>query len=370
VATLRPVEPEPPAPQPYPPQPPPLADASGTPEGQDATLGSAISCLGRALSLRKIGFFLVGVAGILIVVWLLSYLLQGAREPAAVIILGILILAIAAGLGGVVCGGVAYLAHAERSGARAGFGDAFGFCARYFGPLFATPLLLLLATLIVSIVVNGIVYALRSAQEVGSVIAALLFIPQFCVNLLLVLAQMLSVLAIAAIAVEGVGPVAALGQLLRCLRVRTGHLVATVALTFSFAVMMTLALAVVVFAALMPTLTTNSMGGRSPFDWLGFELRPDPRTRSIAPSGPTPAAMRGDPFGFNFEPDFGRQRRSFDRGDGGGDVLRMIAVALILVALMAYPAVYWIVTLTDFYASGQHLLAPPRRRVYQPPGTY
>ena len=284
-----------------------------------AGLDSVINSLTRALSMKKIGFCLIGdviillicacFAGLILLASMGSMRSGNPLESLQTSITALVVVVIiATGLSGVLTGGLAYMTLMESKGTPVGIGGTFRFCGRRFLSLFGGTLMLLLLLLFIPAVLNGFIFFLNSNRTVGSLIAALLFLPQAVINLALVVASFTAVLFHCSIAVEDIGAFTALGRFFHCIRRRTVQLMIHLAMTFFLGSIIMSVLWFLVGTAMSPTIATNF-----------------PRLALIAFS-------------------------MFGSGRGGwGDGLRYFLIAFIFLTVLIYPVVYWIVSFTNYY---------------------
>lgn len=297
-----------------------------------AGLDSVINSLTRALSMKKIGFCLIGNVIILLICGSLAGLIalasMGAMrsgnplESIQTSISSLIIIPIIAiGLSGVLTGGLAYLTHMENIGTPVGIGRAFRFCGRRFLSLFAGTLMLLLLLLFIPAILNGFIFLLNSNRTVGSLIAALLFLPQAVVNLALIIASFTAVLFHCSIAVEDIGAFTAIGRFFHCIRHQTVQLMIHLAMTIFLGIIVMSVLSLLVGAAMSPTIGTNF---------------PRPAMISNSLFGPSQA--------------------------GWGDGLRYFFIAFVFLTVLIYPLVYWIVSFTNYYEKSMqtHFVAGQR----------
>ena len=305
-------------PPPLPPKKEPIPKTI-TDTNAKAGLDSVINSLTRALSMKKIGFCLIGDVIILLICGSLAGLIAMASmgamrsgnplESIQTSISSLIIIPIIAiGLSGVLTGGLAYLTHMESKGTPVGIGGAFRFCGRRFLSLFGGTLMLLLLLLFIPAILNGFIFFLNSNRTVGSLIAALLFLPQAVVNLALVVASFIAVLFHCSIAVENIGAFTALGRFFHCIRRQTVQLMIHLAMTIFLGLIIMWVLWLLVGAAMSPTIATNF-----------------PRLALISNS-------------------------MFGPGQGGwGNGLRYFFLAFVFLPVLIYPLVYWIVSFTNYY---------------------
>lgn len=303
------------------------------------TLDRLMSCLPRALSIRKLGFFLVSQFLALLVCAVLIYVATKMDNILSLVVV-VLAWAFFTGMLGVTCGGVAFLAHTERQSVPASIGDTVSFCGERFVSLFFSFLLLLLAVAAAGGIVNWVIHALTQSGKVGSLLTGVLFLPHFLANLALLLCLMMGTIVPCSIAVERIGAIRALSRLVTCIRQHPRELLIQYGLALIFSGILLSLLSGVVGPALYPTMAVNSGS-----EEYGRRSR---RSRRDAES--------------MFDEDwFSSSRRSpkIDLGTGAGMVLRALALLLILAAVLSCPAVYWIVAFTDYYAGIQPTLDQP-----------
>ncbi len=116
------------------------------------------------------------------------------------------------------------LVHLESVGGRATMEEATAFCGRQFLSLFGGTLLVVFTVLVAVCLLNGLVAAISDLSAVGS-LAAILFLPQLLLNLVLVVALLSSVLMPRAIAVEDIGAGPAFGRVFTAIRHHTRELI-------------------------------------------------------------------------------------------------------------------------------------------------
>jgi len=284
-------------------------------------LEGVLSALSGTMSLTKLAFFAAGAAATALVVACLLWAAGRANPSVAAVILFLGLVGAAGMLFGVLPGGLAYLEHARRQGRPTGMADAIGFCGRRFHSLFGAVLLWLAAFA----VLNGLMSLLNTSGEAASFVAALLFLPQFAVNLLLAVAVLLGVLLPCAIAVEGRGVFAAVPLVVRLVRHRTLQVLLHVVLTLFLLSILTTLTAGLGQLALLPTAATNSPSatGLPGLAHLG-ELLTAPVGAGMGTAG------------------------SMGTGSGG-DLIRVVSLAIAALMLASLPAVYWVVSFTGYY---------------------
>jgi len=307
-----------------------------------------ISSLAAALSPRKLVFFVIGWA----VTMLLCFLLLQLDVCLTTLIIAVVL---ALGLSAVVAGGIARMAHTNL-----GLGDAFTYCMKKFFSFFLAGLLVPLALLIVSAILNGLMYLISSETSAGSYVAAVFFGPQFLINLLLVVAGLVTVIVPCAIVVEETGVFQAVGRLLFCIRRQTGTVMTQVALGVFFAGMITMILTVLTFSALMPTASTNggAVSGLGASSFLpsftasprsGSPSRNSYNFNSFSSRSGSRSGSPRSPFGLDLDDDSNSLLAGGSFSVSGSMWIRAIWMLIILAAVFSYPAVYWIVSFTNFY---------------------
>jgi len=287
-----------------PPLPPKVVSKAKAPDisASDA-LNQVADSLVRALCIRKLGFFVLAEAVITLFCGLLLWVAVSSSNITVLILCSFFIAIVLAGAAGLLAGGVAYLTHMEKKGSSVGISNAFTFCGRRFLSLLGGSILLLIVVYVTALVVNGFVILL--SYTVGSFIGVLLFLPQFVLNFMLVLVTAVSVLIPCAIAVEDIGAFRALSRLTTCLRRNTSQLMVQLAMTALFGASVMIVLFLLVNTAMLPSFGPILL--RSGFDFSG-----------IASAG-----------------------------------LQLFFIGVIWLLVMAYPAVYWVVSFTAYYETVQ-----------------
>lgn len=349
------------APPPLPPKPPAKTETTGRPSSDtvalrastSSALNQVISSLVRALSVKKLGFFLLAAIAMVILCGFFLWIGAASNSDAIAIVCFIIVGILVIGAIGPLAGGVAYLTRVESQGRSVGIADAFRFCGRRFLALIGGIILLLLILVILPLIVNGFVALLNSNRTVGSFVGALLFLPQFLFNLMCTVAVLVGILVPCAIAVENIGAFRAISRLIACMRFNTGQLMVQIALTFFFVGVVMFVLWLLVGIAMVPTVFTNGpsftssigevdqlWGSRGEDHSLGFDFgsrsRDDLRVKQ----------SRGGAFGWPTK----TKHRS-------GEILRCFFVAVILLLVIVYPVVYWIVSFTTYYMEVQPKIA-------------
>ena len=379
-------------------RPPAIPGKVGTVAG--ATINRVVDSLVRALCIRKLGFFLLASMAIGLLLYLLSYGLVKIIMPSEnlniedldsligdFVFVSIVVTIVAVGMTGVMVGGVAYLTHMEEQGRSVGISDAFRFCGRKFGSLFGGAVLFLIIVLLVLAVTNGFISLLSGGRTVGSLLAALLFLPHFALNFVSLLAVVISVIIPCAIAVENAGPIVAISRFIACVRRDTGHLMVHFIITafFSSLVMVMVSF---VFAVLFITMFFNSgassgiPGPTSLFGKVGTIQGSDVEFASRDSHGIGERLVRNISFetgigngthnGKIMSGDLNRQRRyrdMFEQSSGTiktpwGLKLRLFFAALVIASTVSYSAVFWIVSFTNYYRGVRpkiSMIAPPPR---------
>jgi len=349
--------------------PPLLPKVPPTPPhvGADAALNHALVALGKSFSLRKLGFFLIGGTIIAVVVLLMvlisARLMTRAKEASDVsaavawlLLTGVVVV----GLLGVVAGGVAHLTTRESQGAGVRLADAFRFCRRRFLSLFVSLLLLVLALVLAVVIANGAIWLVYKVPTVGKPLAALLFLPQVAVNLVLIIAALSCVLLPCIIAVDDAGLLSALARLGEQFRLRLGALMGQLGLSIAFVLFTAVVTALLATGALGITHSTNSLSSGLGLERLGLlpgvenweaeldkAFRPrmeEPRSRSFQPPPKVTVAPA--------TPKTSGQAES----EGlTGDSLRLLCMLFVYVCALAIPAVYWVVSFTEFYRAAMRV---------------
>jgi hypothetical protein len=213
------------------------------------------------------------------------------------------------GLLGVLAGGMAHLADMDERGRKASVSSALGFCMKKFAPLFSGTVLFAIVASLVFLAANRIPLFLDRQGNAGSFLAALLSLPQFAVNVAVLVTLVVWVLVPIAIAAENASAGQAVGRLCTCLFRDTGRLLVQFAISIALAIMMLQVLAALLLAPMLATFGIS--GFRSMVALFSFDL-----------------------FGFSSPVPF---------------LLRAIFVGLIAVDVMAYFAAYWVGSFTGYY---------------------
>lgn len=291
--------------------PPPLPGASGGSVGDSFSF--AMSGLVHALSVQKIGYFILGgiVFTILFCVpaGILFVLADKSGSRTVVGIVTVLIGVLYTGLVGVLAGGMAHLADADARGRRASISSAFGFCVRRFVPLFAGTVLFGVVLLGVLFLVNRPIIFLDRSGGAGSVLAAMLLLPQFAINMGMAIAYSVVILVPIAMAVDqNVGASQAVGRLLQCVRRDTSPLLVHLVTSVLMGIVITVALGSLVFGCLSASLWANGGDPSLPIFLVVALLESDTPTR-----------------------------------------LRIIGVVLIMLIVIGYLLAYWTGSFTGYY---------------------
>lgn len=340
------------------------ADAGPRPEAFLGIMDQVFAGMGQALSVRKLSFFALSAAAALIVCGLMIVAgatvarLLGPEQMALGIGVMILMLVLAGttatGLTGVIAGGVAFLTACEGQGRACRLPDAFRFCGERFLALFFSVLLLGFCVTSLFALANGLVGIINMNRTVGSLLGSLLFLPQAIFNAALLILLLVGVLVPCAVAVEGIGPFAAIRRLVTLLVQMPGRLLLQFGITLYFGGMMLCILVFLAIASLGPTMATNG-----------------PSVASVLPSLPSLSSNEDDPFGllsreesgaFGF-PGMKPPQSSSPRGRDAwqtsataskgpwGDTLRQFGLAALFIAVLAFPAVFWICAFARYYES-------------------
>ena len=326
-------------------KPPEIPRAAGTASG--AAINFVISSLVRALSARKLVFgFLVCI--FLLLFWLgPSIILIGLAEASGSRILStlccILSITLYLGIVGTFSGGIAYMGHMEQQQHRVGIGKALGFCGRKFVSLFFGSVLFVIVILLISLLTNGFIVLLNRSITVGSLLAAVLFVPQFILNFALVLAFGVGVLVPCAIAVENIGALDAISRLVTCVRRDMGQLMVHFAATILFSAVVMTVICILLILAMTPTAATNgpplirsTVGAFIPFSGTG--------------DGGMPAYLERFEREFSRTGNFGESMR---KSSPWGGRSRWFFMILVLVLPCIYAGVYWILSFTAYYEAAK-----------------
>ena len=318
-----------------------------------SSLNQVISSLARALSFKKLGFFLLAAITMVILCGFFLWIGAASNSDAIAIVCFIIVGILVIGAIGPLAGGVAYLTRAESQGRSVGIADAFRFCGRRFLSLIGGIVLLLLILIILPLVVNGFVALLNSNRTVGSFVGALLFLPQFLLNLMWIVAVLVGILVPCAIAVENIGAFRALSRLIACMRFNTSQLMVQIALTFFFVGVVIFVLWLLVGIAMVPTFVTNGPAFTSSIGKLDqlWESRGGGHSFGFDLGSKSRDNLRGKQSRGS---EFGRPTKTKHRS---GDVLRQFFMAVIFLLVIVYPVVYWIVSFTTYYMEVQPKIA-------------
>ncbi|NOY80378.1 MAG: hypothetical protein GXP31_05155 [Kiritimatiellaeota bacterium] len=188
------------------------SEAGESPDKKNSqrTIDQVLNALSRAVSFRKLGFFLMGAFLSVLVLGLLFIAAVGAMRKLS-LLAGALLLAVAVivgfGLCGVIAGGVAWMTWAEVEGHEPDIRETFRFCMRKFASLFGAAWLAILIPLLGIVILHGFIGALNLNETFGSLLASLLFLPQVALTSLGSLALATGVLIPCGVAVENCGAI-------------------------------------------------------------------------------------------------------------------------------------------------------------------
>ena len=327
-------------------RPPDIPRTAGTASG--AAINLVIGGLVRALSARKLVFgFLVCI--FLLLFWLgptiiLIGIAESSGSRALSTICCIISITLYIGIVGTFSGGIAYMGHMEQQRHIVGIGKALGFCSRKFISLFFGSVLFVVVILLVSLLTNGFIVFLNRSITVGSLLAAVLFVPQFILNFALVLAFGVGVLVPCAIAVENIGALDAISRLVTCVRRDTGQLMIHFTATILFSAVVMTVICILLFLAMTPTVATNgppsirsTVGAFIPFSGTG--------------DGGMSASLKRFEQEFSRMSGFGESRRTSSGPWGGRS--RWFFMILVLVLPCIYAGVYWILSFTAYYEAAK-----------------
>ncbi len=284
-----------------------------------------------ALSARKLVFFIVAsiiwaiVTGVMMT---LAFELTKRSDNARSIV-SLLVLALAAALMGVVAGGVVHLVHAQREGRPAGIGSAFLHCIRRFVPLFLGMLALFAAIVAVFGLVSWVVFTLDESSGIGALLMALLYLPQWALNLTLLMGILVSVLMPCIVVVDQSGPLKALARMAQLLRTRLVDVIIHFAITLVLAWLVIGLLGLLVASVTFVTSFSNGGGTlREMIEQLQL------------------GSQQADSFEAFLA---AAEKQKSDSARNAAVGLRAFFVLLLLLIVLAYPAVYGIASFTDFY---------------------
>lgn len=282
-----------------------------------------VRALREGLSLRKIGFFLLGVFLTQLVCGFVFWMGSKIQNRDARNLVTALDVVLLIGLMGVVVGGVARMARLGASLERSGWWEAIrkttAFCQRRFGALFGSAVLLVFAWLVVIGMTNGLVMMLNASSSVGRTLGGVLLLPQLVVNGALILVLLSAALVPCAVAVEEAGGVRAIRRLSASITGRSRALFVQTGLAFfGFSVIVTLFM--IVFQGSILTALTNAPGV---------------------------ATLWGNLMSKSENPFSGME----SAGEGAGDDIRIASLVLFGLVALSYPTVYWICSFTYFYES-------------------
>jgi len=334
--------------------PPAIPGSAGSVSG--AAINRVIGSLVRALSVRKITFgFLVCI--FLLIFWLVpSIILIGlAMSSGSKVLFAIcciISLALYLGLVGTFSGGIAYMGHMEQQQQMVGIAKALGFCGRKFISLFFGSVLFVVVILLIFLLTNGFAILLNKSTTVGSLLAAILFVPQLILNFALVLAFGVGVLAPCAIAVDKVGALDAISRLLTCVRRDTGQLMVHLAATILFSAVVMTVMYILLLLAIGPTTITNgppilrsAVGAVIPF--IGGSQG------GMSSSFSDLERQLSNMSNFNRSSRTGRSSRPSRPGSPWGGKLRWFFIILVLILPCIYAGIYWILSFTAYYETAR-----------------
>jgi len=307
--------------------------------------------MGQALSLRKLTFFLFSAIAAF-VAWGLIVQIGFAIATAVGFVMLLIANSVAVGLSGVIAGGVAYMTIEEGQGRACRLVDALTFCRRQFVALFFGTILLAVGVGLAGGMVNGLVALLNQSRTVGSFVGSVLFVPQVLVNATLVVLCLVGVIVPCAVAVERVGPVRAIQRLVTLLVRRPGGLLLQFGITLYLGVMMLFVLAVLASISLGPTLATN---GPNLTKWMPLSSSSDAAQEQVTgllaslQSLTELPGMEGGESPSLF-PGFSGTKPAAPSGRWG-DWLREFGIGVVLIAVLAFPVVFWIGAFARYYES-------------------
>jgi hypothetical protein len=283
-------------------------------DGAGSSLRFAMNGLVAALSIHKAAYFILSLMVFVPLFGVPSAVVVSALDPSRNRVAGgaclVILVILGTGLGGVLAGGMAHLAVRDEGGRRGTVWSAFGFCARKFVSLFMGAVMFAAVVLAALVAVNGLVMLVSGTSRPGSILAALLLLPQFLVNVALALAAVVAILVPVAIATENVGASQAVGRVLDCVRHDTSRLFVHLAASTLIGDVIVIVLGKIVLVSLGLTLAANS-----------------PMLVRVLMS------------------DFG----SVSHVEEADVVLRLLAVGLIACVLLGYLSAYWVGSFAGYY---------------------
>jgi hypothetical protein len=326
--------------RPLPPAPPTLVPPPpAPPAGAGNSINLVVNGLVRALSASKIGYFILGEIVLYVVMAVAIVLLVSVvrvTKNGGVLFLGLAAAGVLyVGLIGVLAGGMAHLADMDERGRKAGIGSAFGFCARKFVSLFMGAVSFAVMIGVVLAVVNGLAVLLNVAGDAGSFLAALLFLPQFAIDLILGVALAVWVVVPVAIAAENLTALQAIGRLGTCLCRDAKRLFVHFAISAAIGVAVVSILIVLFWLPVAMMFATNSPVPSMLKDGIESAMRSAFGSSGME-SGPVLPRI------------------------GGPDLLRTFFGALVGLAVVGYLSAYWVGSFTGYYKDAL-------RRGFRPP---
>jgi len=300
-------------------------------------IDAIVVSLTRALSLKKLGLYWLLMAATFLVAAAIQFgaALTGNPEVAAgaVLVSGVLGL----GMAGVAAGGLARMTHLENQRRGERFVEALAFSLRHFHSLFGAALMLGVVLLLLFGMVNGMAYLLNRERHVGSLVAAVFYLPQYLLNAAGVLCFLAMAVMFCAMAVENVGAFRGLARLGACVLRRPRELLIQIILVMVFGVIAGVFVVVALTAVGVMTDLTN---GPAAF------------------SGAVQSLWQGKLGAAAGIDNAGSAAEALVRSPRSGDWLRLVWKGLIGLVALSYPAVYGVVAFTGFYER----LAPQIRR--------
>jgi hypothetical protein len=315
-------------------------------------LESTIEALVNAMELKTLIFFMVGMCGIMV---LCAALMWIAVMSKSLLILGsvpFIVVVLYIGFFGVLVGGVARLVYMNRSGQAIAIKEGLNFCGRNFLSLFGGTLLMVFVLFLVFLLLNGLIGVLNSNHSVGSLIGAILFLPQLVLNLMLILAILTIVLYPCAIAVEEIGLIEAFKRFIACFRNHGRELAIQTGSAFFLGFNLIVLLGALLASALGPTLSSN---GPSMFSHLKNVIN-EMQSQDRAENNP----LMFGPITQNTQSNNANYQTMSNAQTPWGESIRWLSLFILVAAWFSFPMVFWICTFTRFYSG-----LPPRTTVFK-----
>jgi len=329
--------------------------------GEKFNLEAILDSLGAAFSIRKLTLFWICTGAAVLVGQVLSWIADSSTNEQVKIFLYCLAAIIMIGMAGVSAGGVACLMRLERQRQPATLAAGLQFCGQRFVALFFGALIVVLAVIIAASLVNLLIIALMTGEDAAKWIAAILFLPQFAVNLAAIVLLLIAVIVPCAVAVERTGLVGALARFWGCIR-HPGQIGRTLVQATVFGTIIMLFMMVYVGVSLGLTMATNGPHGGL-MAWMISSSSIESSVTKEAEKGLGSlsgllAAMEGSAKSAGTKSTDSKKSSSESGPSAPGDWLRRFQIALIALAIMAYPSVYWTLAFARYHEA-RFLARPP-----------